>query len=463
MSGSESARGEVKMGMFLRRIGWFSLFLFLWNGDVCSAQRVTILSPAKSYSPHDISVAINPRNPNNVLVLSKRVGFHEASVSSHLFLTNDAGKTWSENDLSSSGADGSGSGFVGFDADGVAMRCYLPLDAKKPVSQNQFADRIFLRRSVIGDGQWGPPRAVAGRLGGVLKQAKPWFVVDRMKSSSHRNNIYVSWSRYDFRDDESQIMLSASYNDGKNFNEPVRVSDVGGDSGNEDGSLRGALPITSIRGEVYLIWAGPRGLEFDASTDGGKSWGEDRVIAQVPGGWCSDVAGLMRYHGMPVAGIDRSSSVFKDSIYVCWVDERNKDKDVFIIASRDRGKTWTQVLRVNNDAERNGADQFLCWMAVDPVDGSVNIVFYDRSGLQDGQTGLTLARSTDGGRSFDQFRIDVLPFKCNEQVFLGDYIGIDAFGGRVVTAFPHFVEHDQSILSAAVFQFVPGENRLVNE
>jgi hypothetical protein len=169
----------------------------------------------------------------------------------------------------------------------------------------------------------------------------------------------------------------------------------------------------------------------------------------------------MRHHGMPVCCVDHSFSIFKDSIYVCWVDERNKDKDVFLITSRDRGKTWTQILRVNNDAKRNGSDQFFCWMAVDPLDGSVNIVFYDRSGLQDGQTGLTLARSVDGGRSFDQFRIDVLPFKCNESVFLGDYIGIDAIGGRVVAAFPHFSEHDRLVLSAAIFDFVPGENILV--
>ena len=456
------------MEMPLRLIGLLSVSLFCFMGqDSILAQRVVTLSPAKSFMPHDISVAINPGNPGNILVLAKRVAFRGSGPSSHLFFSSDAGRTWAENDLSQSGPNGSGSGFVGFDADGAAMRCYLPLDQRMSSEQNQFANRVFIRRSVIGDHQWGPPMTIVDHQQlGQPDECKPWFVVDRMKSSSHKNNIYVAWSRHDAfgsdkPSDQSQIMFSASYDDGKNFTNPVSVSDQGGDCKNDDNTLRGALPVTSIRGEVYLVWSGPRGLQFDASTDGGKSWGKDRVIAQNPGGWCSEVPGLMRHHGMPVCCVDRSFSIFKDSIYVCWVDERNKDKDVFLITSRDRGKTWTQILRVNNDAKRNGSDQFLCWMAVDPLDGSVNIVFYDRSGLQDGQTGLTLARSVDGGRSFDQFRIDVLPFKCNERVFLGDYIGIDAIGGRVVAAFPHFSEHDRLVLSAAIFDFVPGENILV--
>ena len=46
-------------------------------------------------------------------------------------------------------------------------------------------------------------------------------------------------------------------------------------------------------------------------------------------------------------------------------------------------------------------------------------------------------------------------------MFLGDHIGIDAKGGRVVLAFPHFVEHDRLVLSAAMFDFLPGKNTLI--
>lgn len=431
------------------------------------AQRVVTLSPAGSQMPHDVSVAINPRNRDNILVLAKRAGVNGERTTSHQFFSSDAGKTWGENDLSETGPAGASNGAIAFDAEDTLLRCYLPVNPNLASRDNQVANRILLSRAVMGDYQWGPPITVyVDAQRERSREGKPWLVVDRMKSSPYKNNIYVAWSQYDALgssrpQDQSRIMFSASQDDGKNFTPPVVVSDQPGDCRNDDRTLRGASPVTTIRGEIYLVWSGPRGLEFDASTDGGKTWGKDRVIVETPGGWRSEIPGLMRHFGTPVCCVDQSSSVFKDSIYVCWVDERNGDKDVFLTSSRDRGKTWTRVLRVNDDAKRNGADQFLCWMAVDPLDGSLNLVFYDRSGLQDGQTGLTLARSVDGGSTFTQFRIDVLPFKCNEDVFIGDYIGLDAQGGRVVAVFPHFAEHDRLILSSVVYDFVPGENTLL--
>ena len=61
---------------------------------------------------------------------------------------------------------------------------------------------------------------------------------------------------------------------------------------------------------------------------------------------------------------------------------------------------------MNDDPVGNGAAQFFTWMAVDPVDGSVNVVFYDRRDLAGTLTGLTLARSTDGGQTFVNHQID---------------------------------------------------------
>src|SRR6516162_6570423 len=95
-------------------------------------------------------------------------------------------------------------------------------------------------------------------------------------------------------------------------------------------------------------------------------------------------------------------------------------------------------------------------MAVDPSDGSINIVFYHRRNLTDTLTGLTLARSIDGGKSFVNFRIDQEPFVCLKDVFMGDYIGISAAGGRVVAGYCHMLEKKQTALSAAVFQFKLG-------
>ena len=68
---------------------------------------------------------------------------------------------------------------------------------------------------------------------------------------------------------------------------------------------------------------------------------------------------------------------------------------------------------------------------MDPTDSSVNVVFYDRrSDPQNRKQIVALARSTDGGRSFNNYAWTDEPFEASG-VFFGDYSGIAAYGGRV--------------------------------
>jgi hypothetical protein len=118
-------------------------------------------------------------------------------------------------------------------------------------------------------------------------------------------------------------------------------------------------------------------------------------------------------------------------LYVTWSDYRNGDLDIFVASSTDAGRTWSPATRVNDDAVHNGADQFFQWLAVDPTDGSVNALFYDRrSDLKNLKQVVVLARSIDGGRSFKNYAWTDEPFEAGG-VFFGDYTGIAAFGGRV--------------------------------
>lgn len=88
-------------------------------------------------------------------------------------------------------------------------------------------------------------------------------------------------------------------------------------------------------------------------------------------------------------------------------------------------------MRVNNDPIHNGADQFFQWSAVDPTDGTVNVVFYDRRGdPQNRKQTVVLARSSDGGRSFANYSWTDNLFEAGG-VFFGDYTGLAALGSRV--------------------------------
>jgi hypothetical protein len=86
---------------------------------------------------------------------------------------------------------------------------------------------------------------------------------------------------------------------------------------------------------------------------------------------------------------------------------------------------------VNNDPVHNGAEQFFQWLAVDPTDGAVNVIFYDRrQNPQNKAQIVVLARSTDGARSFQNYAWTSEPFEAGG-VFFGDYSGIAASDGRV--------------------------------
>ena len=130
------------------------------------------------------------------------------------------------------------------------------------------------------------------------------------------------------------------------------------------------------------------------------------------------------------------------------------------MSSRNGGETWSSPVRVNDDALKNGKVQFFTWMAIDPADGSINTIFYDRREGPGTQTRVTLARSVDGGRSFVNHKIDLPPFSPNSRVFFGDYGGISAYQGRVVPAFMHFLNDGKLAISVALFRFKPGTQEL---
>jgi hypothetical protein len=99
--------------------------------------------------------------------------------------------------------------------------------------------------------------------------------------------------------------------------------------------------------------------------------------------------------------------------------------------STDRGDTWSNVRRVNDDPLRNGKDQFFTWMSVDPKTGEIAIIYYDRRRYDGDSTDVYLARSTDGGETFLNSRISDAAFYPTASVFFGDYSCIASFDGRI--------------------------------
>lgn len=427
--------------------------------------RVVPVSAVDARRPAEASVAINPTNPDHVIatfIQSTEPGQQPRSTN-WAYVSTDGGLTWTGTRAANPLTRVQGDDVITFGRDGMAFHTYIAFDGIRVPRPDVAATGIFVRRSLDGQ-SWEPPVAVIDHVNTVMPfEDKPWTVVDRAAASPHRGNVYVAWTRFDVYGSadpahRSAIWFARSKDGGRSFQPPQRISDDTGDAKDSDGTLEGAVPAVGPAGEVYVVWAGPKGLSFDRSEDGGWTFGADRIIGTLTGGWDLPVPGVERHNGMPVTAVDLSGGADKGSVYVNFIDERNGDTDVFVLASRDGGKTWERPVRVNDDAA--GAAQMFAWMAVDPGDGSINVVFHDRRGLSGTLTSVTLARSIDGGRTYTNHSVPIEPFDCcAASTFIGDYNGVDAINGRVVAVFPAILAGQQRIM-AATMRFRAGTQTL---
>jgi len=433
--------------------------------------RVVRVTPDSAREPGEVSVAINPVYPDHVVVSSfQRPQPGKYFTNNHTYTSTDGGATWEWLAAPNPDRRNQGDDSVTFGPDGTVYHTYLSALGYREANPLRAASGLFVRRSTDGK-KWEDPVPIVDHVNTVEPmEDKPWLVVDGVAGSPYRGNVYVAWTRFDkygSKDPEhrSRIYFSRSRDGGKTFGSPVRLSDKSGNAIDDSGTVEGAVPAVGPRGEVYVAWAGPDGIVMDKSEDGGFTFGKDVKVADHSGGWAFGVPGLGRHNGLPVTGCDVGRGKHRGSVYVCWIDRRNGDPDVFVASSRDDGKTWGEPVRVNDDAVKNGKDQLFAWMAVDPADGSVNVVFYDRRGnadAKDTRLAVTVARSVDGGQTFANFAVRLDPFPLGP-AFLGDYLGIAARGGKVVAVFPHFIDRRELAVSAAIFRFRPGSLDAVKE
>ena len=430
------------------------------DGRETHPHRVIRVTGEGFRSPAELSLAINPADPENVVVVSLAAGPASGpQTTNYAYVSRDGGLTWKTIMAPNPQGRTQGDDAVTFDARGRAYRSYISFEGIRVARPARAWNGIFVSRSDDGGLTWYPPVPVVDHINTVEPfEDKPWLVTDNAPGSPHRGNLYLAWTRFDVYGsadpaDSTQILFSRSLDQGKSFSVPFRISDSGGDAVDSDDTVEGAVPAVGPNGEVYVAWAGPQGIVFDRSTDGGWSFGEDRVIADNPGGWDIPLPGMARHNGMPVTEVDLSQGPDRGTVYVSWIDVRNGDPDVFVTASRDGGDTWEAPVRVNDDPRGNGRAQLFTWMAVDPVDGSVNLVFLDRRNTEGPAQEVTVARSTDGGRTFRNLRVNQEPFACSEGVFYGDYLAIDAHDGRVVAGWPHCLADGSLALSVALFGF----------
>jgi len=377
------------------------------------------------------SIAVNPKNPQELAVAWQ--------VNASVGYSNDGGKTWTvAQDTAPKDYRVSGDVSITYDADGHAILCYIAFDklgASQYWAHGATRNGIFVRRSLDGGKTWEPnaiPVISHETTPNIPFEDKPYIVADSV-SRSYRGNLYIGWTQFTLS--ASELLFSRSTDGGKTWSKPITLGSVPGLPRDDNGALEGFHGVVAPDGTLYTIWADRDGIMMATSHDGGLTFTRDRRILKTGPAYFT-VEGVSRSDGFPQIGINPANG----KLFVTWSDFNNGDVDVFISSSPDHGRTWSAPARVNNDPIHNGTDQFFQWMAVDPESGAVNVIFYDRRNDNKATT-VTLARSTDDGKTFINFAFDNQPFQT-EGEFIGDYLAITAQGNKVFGAWARQAQGD---------------------
>jgi hypothetical protein len=381
--------------------------------------QIPPVSAKYQFNECEPSIAINPRNPNEISAGSVIQGYHFSS---------DGGKTWKSSALKSPYGV-FGDPVLQYDQQGRLYYFHLS-DYKKATRIDRIVCQVADKPGQFSKGSFPAPN-------GAKVQDKQWVVID-----PKTNVVYMTWTQFDVYDstdpeDSSMVMFSKSTDRGLSWTAPLCISKFNGDCSDGDNSLEGAVPALGPNGEICVTWSGPKGIMFQRSTDGGLTWfAEERKVIDHVGGWDYQIPGIYRSNGMPFLLSDLSGGTQHGTLYLNWSDQRGgpDNTDVWLLKSTDLGETWSEPIRVNQDTSNR--HQFLCNMAVDPIRGDLHFVYYDRRRFKDNRTDVYWAKSTDGGQTFKEERISERPFLPSAMVFFGDYLSIAAYNGRIRPIWP---------------------------
>lgn len=388
----------------------------------------------------------DPKEPRFVVLASRLDG---PDFSCALQVSGDGGRSWISADpvpRLPKGAEKCYAPEVAFDGDGRLYYLFLGLSGlgNSPMG-------VFLTTSDDRGQSFSKPRKILGKQRYAVRMA-----ID--PDTGARGRIHLVWIQTGtdpplggFPATPNPIMAAHSDDGGETFSKPLRVSDPS--------RPRAVAPALSLgpSGAVHVIyydlrddirdyqglegppWEGTWSLISTTSTDEGRSFRRGVVIddALVP------PERVMLIFTMPPAS---ASAGDRGRLYVAWHDARNGDWDVFVSRSSDRGRSWRDPVRVNDDPLRNGSHQYMPRLSVAP-EGRVDVIFYDRRGnVENRGNDVFYSFSPDGARTFSRnTKLTGLDSdsKIGPRYDVPSAQGLNEFGSRIA-----LVSRPSSVLAA---------------
>jgi hypothetical protein len=267
--------------------------------------------------------------------------------------STDGGSTWGSDTRISEPGDTSASGSVAVSGEYVHVVW----------ADFRFEDsEIYCRSSSDGGDTWGAEQRLTNAPGASITPAV----------AASGSEVHLVWT--DFRDGNNEIYYMRSTDNGATWSPEVRLTNAAGSSYNQSITVSGPI--------VNVIWNDARDgsgnlteIYQKRSTDGGRTWGEDRRLTNDPAA-----------SNLP------TSYISANLLHVVFADNRSGAYDLYYLRSTDRGETWEPERRLTDDPA------FSSWPSVAAVGAYIYLAWIDgRTGLNE----LYYKRSLDGGTTWD--------------------------------------------------------------
>lgn len=378
------------------------------------------------------SIAQDPTDPDVLVGASKMFSTLQGGPNGYRFKVGtyrslDGGKTWEDqgmlggddpnNDWSALGYGNTTDPSVVFDSSGNA---YVEI----MVYQGQQEENDLVVYKSTDKGETWTPHSVAHMppgVGIVMDIDKNWLTADTT-GGKFDGFLYSTWTYLNCVLTCHNVYFAASYDGGESWTPPKVISTTGSPLNQT------STPVVGPDGTIHVVFHDYSNhvLYMTTSSDAGATFTQPAPIANIvppP----STLNGNVR-SGPLVIGVP---TVLDDgTIHVVW-NQVDNGIDVVMATSTDGGATWSAPRTITGSTQ---GDQFQPWITT-TRGGTIWTSWFDRrhdpSNLR---IHVYAARSTDGGQTFEEFRVtDVdsdpqvgLPLDRGNRGFYGDYQGLVA-------------------------------------
>src|SRR4029078_369713 len=174
------------------RIALCNLCLLL--ASAAHAQQVVRISEPSAINPAEVNIAINPKNPDNLIAASFQTGLPpKPRAGSYHYVTFDGGKTWKTVPTPDPKNLVQGDDVVAFSNDGVAYHVHLSFDGIRLARPVRAENGMIVNVSKGGGNTWSPGTAAINHVNTVIPfEDKPGLIVDNAPGSRFKGHVYLA-------------------------------------------------------------------------------------------------------------------------------------------------------------------------------------------------------------------------------------------------------------------------------